>query len=240
MKNIEAYQNAALTIVDEFAYSDMDIDTTGSYLEACMSKYLEVDPSVFSEGTIRDYRNTQKEAIKEVKKSLKILRKYAKKPSDKNEEAFNTEAKKAHELIKKYKNVINDIPSDVTSVVLGWIYLGFVDVIKGVIPALISLGLSVYVQQGVNLIQFIQGAIAAVKGEETIAEGLDQVRQRAKLVIAWLESSLVAVEKLYKKNKAKEDAKKTNEVKESVNNVFNAYVSGKIDEDEMRRILQEC
>lgn len=132
----------------------------------------------YFEGANKEYKAEFKRLKKQYKEVIKRIKKAVKNPTEEGREAFMKDVDEAENLIEETKKAINNIPSDVSDVVAGYIGISITDYIKWSIPALITGGIVGSVVISRKIIEDIIGICKAINKDEKTEDALNLYRRR--------------------------------------------------------------
>ncbi len=132
----------------------------------------------YFEGANKEYKAEFKRLKKQYKEVIKRIKKAVKNPTEDGREAFMKDVDEAEKLIEDTKQAINDIPSDVSAIITGYIGISVTDYIKWTIPALVTGGIVGAVVISRKIIEDIIGICKAINKDERTEDALNIYRRR--------------------------------------------------------------
>lgn len=169
------YGEILSVICEKLFDAEITYEQAEALVDQLEAKYS--DDSYF-EGANKEYKAELKGLKKKYKEVVKRLKKAIKNPTEEGREAFMKDVDEAEALIEDTKKAINDIPSDVSAVITGYIGIFVTDYIKWTIPTLITGGIVGAVVFSRRLIEDIIGICKAINKDERTEDALNIYRRR--------------------------------------------------------------
>lgn len=188
--------------IDELFENFMDDDITDEefYNELTECLISEFGSQPVTEGANKDYKKAFKKCKKDIKDSMKSLKNMAKRGNPKDASAVQTSAKNCKDAIAEAQKALDEIPSTIPSTVISFLVVWVVDMLKWLIPTLLTFGLAEIVRRVKLLISGISGIVKGAKGEDAWVDALNQVKQKYALALKLMDQSVDAAVKRYNMN----------------------------------------
>ena len=169
------YGEVLSVICEKLFDAEITFEQAESLVDELDAKY---STGSYFEGANKEYKAELKGLKKKYKDVVKRLKKAVKNPTEEGREAFMKDVDEAEALIEDTKKSINDIPSDVSAVITGYIGIFVTDYIKWTIPTLVTCGLAGTVVISRRLIEDIIGICKAINKDERTEDALNIYRRR--------------------------------------------------------------
>lgn len=169
------YGEILSVICEKLFDGEITFEQAEALVDQLEAKYS--DDSYF-EGANKEYKAELKSLKKKYKEVVKRLKKAVKNPTEEGRDAFMKDVDEAEGLIAETKAAIDAIPSDVSSVITGYIGVFVTDYIKWTIPTLVTCGLAGTVVISRRLIEDIIGICKAINKDERTEDALNIYRRR--------------------------------------------------------------
>lgn len=177
-------------------------------IENAMQNYLKEDMTV-CEGANIEYRAIFNKGKAEIKSHMSAIKRMSANPKAEDAAEFQKECKTAKDILTKMQASINQIKSTTGSAVLSWFAMSLLDFCKWIIPELLTFGLAAIVPAINQTIDFCQGIVKGMNGEDNWADSMNALKTRYLRVIGNMFKVISNAEVKFKQgvNTEKDDVK---------------------------------
>jgi hypothetical protein len=172
-----------------------------------MNHVSRIYEAVYTEGANMTIMREHKKNMVKFKKFANDMRRIAKKGDPKDKEKFEKLKAGALAALDESTKIMNETKSTVGSAVLGYFAIGFIDLLKWWLPAMMTFGLAMLVPQIHELIDLIQAIVDRCNGGEDsdLRDTLNLFKQRYRSYVRMNTKIIDAIEKKYNENIKKKD-----------------------------------
>lgn len=163
------------------------------------TKLSEVDDTV-TEGANLDIISILNNGKKEFRVKFGQFKKEVKKGKS-SRDAVNKLYKELNELLVDLEKRLNKIPITLGSTIISWFTSWWLDLVKWLIPMLLTFGISEIVPLAKQTVSFIYGIADIANGKDDVIDGFNQFRQRGKVLFKLMKTQIDAVKKKYDSGK---------------------------------------
>lgn len=172
-----------------------------------MNHVSRIYEAVYTEGANMTIMREHKKNMVKFKKFANDMRKIAKKGDPKDKEKFEKLKAGALAALDESTKIMNETKSTVGSAVLGYFAIGFIDLLKWWLPAMMTFGLAMLVPSIHELIDLIQAIVDRCNGGEDsdLRDTLNLFKQRYRSYVRMNTKIINEIEKKYNENIKKKD-----------------------------------
>jgi hypothetical protein len=172
-----------------------------------MNHVSRIYEAVYTEGANMTIMREHKKNMVKFKKFANDMRQIAKKGDPKDKEKFEKLKAGALAALDESTKIMNETKSTVGSAVLGYFAIGFIDLLKWWLPAMMTFGLAMLVPSIHELIDLIQAIVDRCNGGEDsdLRDTLNLFKQRYRSYVRMNTKIINEIEKKYNENIKKKD-----------------------------------
>ena len=172
-----------------------------------MNHVSRIYEAVYTEGANMTIMREHKKNMVKFKKFANDMRRIAKKGDPKDKEKFAKLKAGALAALDESTKMMNETKSTVSSAILGYFAIGFIDLLKWWLPAMMTFGLAMLVPSIHELIDLIQAIVDRCNGGEDsdLRDTLNLFKQRYRSYVRMNTKIINEIEKKYNENIKKKD-----------------------------------